>query len=96
MIKLLKISKSKNPKFKYTAFFDVDGKEKKQNFGAAGMNDFTLTGDKKARDNYRARHQRDLRTKDPTRAGYLSYYLLWGDSTDLKTNIKNYIKRFNL
>jgi len=28
--------------------------------------------------------------------GYLSYYLLWGDSTDLQTNVRAYRKRFGL
>jgi len=28
--------------------------------------------------------------------GYLSWYLLWGDSTSLQQNIKDYKKKFNL
>ena len=53
-------------------------------------------GDKKIRDAYRARHKKDLDTKDFKRPGFLSYYLLWGDSTSLKQNIENYKKKFNL
>ena len=41
-------------------------------------------GDKKKRTAFRARHKKDLETKDFKRAGYLSYFLLWGDSTSLK------------
>jgi hypothetical protein len=63
-------------------------------FGAAGMNDYTLTGDKVAREAYRARHRRDLRTGDPRRAGFLSYYILWGDSTDIKRNVADFNRRF--
>jgi len=53
-------------------------------------------GDKKKRDAYRARHKKDLDTKDFKRSGYLSYFLLWGDSTSLKKNIEDYKKKFNL
>ncbi len=46
-------------------------------------------GDKKKRTAFRARHKKDLETKDFKRAGYLSYFLLWGDSTSLKQNIED-------
>ena len=52
--------------------------------------------DKELRKNYRARHKKDLDTKDYTKAGYLSYYILWGDKTNLKDAIKDYKKRFKL
>ena len=77
-------------------FEDDKGKRKTTHFGAKGMDDFTLTGDKEARKRYRERHKKDLDTKDPTRAGYLSYFILWGDSTSLNKNIADYKKRFNL
>ena len=92
----LTISKSTNKDKKLMAiFFDGDKKLKTTHFGAKGMDDYTLTGDKKARELYRSRHKKDLDTKDPTRAGYLSYYILWGDSTSRDKNIKDYKKRFN-
>jgi hypothetical protein len=53
-------------------------------------------GDKKKRDAYRARHKKDLDTKDFKRAGFLSYWLLWGESTTLNKNIEDYKKKFNL
>ena len=101
MTKLLKVIKSDKPKKKWTAIFMKDnGKEKKVHFGFNNpkdpKNDYTLHKDKERRERYRIRHKSDLDTKDPMRAGYLSYYLLWGDSTSLKQNIKNYKKRFNL
>ena len=97
MTKLIKIVKSDKPKKKWKAIFKKDnGREKTVHFGSAGMNDYTLTGDKEARERFRKRHKKDLRTNDPTRAGYLSYYILWGDSTDIKKNIADYRKRFNL
>lgn len=82
---------------KYMAIFEKkNGRTKTTHFGASGMDDYTLTGDKNARDRYRSRHKKDLQTNDPTRAGYLSYYILWGNSTSLRKNISTYKKRFNL
>ena len=52
--------------------------------------------DKERRSRYRKRHKKDLDTKDFKRAGYLSYYILWGDSSNLETAIKDYKKRFGL
>jgi len=96
-MKLETITESDKPGKKWTAVFIKDnGKTKTVHFGSAGMDDYTLTHDKAQRDRYRTRHQKDLETGDPTRAGFLSYYLLWGDSTNLKTNIKKYVKKFNL
>jgi len=90
------ISKSTNKNKKLMAqFYQDDKKVKTTHFGAAGQNDYILTGDKAARERYRVRHKKDLDTKDPTRAGYLSYFILWGDSTSRDKNIKDYKKRFN-
>jgi hypothetical protein len=58
------------------------------------MDDFTITKDKEQRARYRSRHKKDLQTGDPTRAGYLSWYILWGNSTRRRENIASYKKRF--
>lgn len=79
---------------KYMAIFS--NPKKTVHFGSAGMDDYTLTKNKEQRERYRTRHKKDLETNDPRRAGFLSYYLLWGDSTSLQTNIKNYKSKFNL
>ena len=60
------------------------------------MDDYTLTGDKEQRRLYRQRHQKDLDTHDPTRPGFLSYYILWGNSTSMQTNINSFKNKFNL
>ena len=79
------------------AIFQTDtGRKKTTHFGAAGMADYTIGHDKEQRERYRTRHAKDLQTGDPTRAGFLSYYLLWGDSTSLKTNISSFKKKFDL
>jgi len=81
---------------KYVAVFTdtSTGREKKTYFGAAGMTDYLLSKDKERRSRYRSRHKKDLQTNDPTRAGFLSYYLLWGESTSLRSNISSYKSRF--
>ena len=90
------VKKSDKPNKKLMAVFTKDnGRTKKTYFGSAGMDDFTITKDKEQRARYRQRHKKDLKTNDPTKAGFLSYYILWGDSTSRSENIKNYKKRFN-
>jgi hypothetical protein len=100
MVKLV-VSKSDKKTKKYKAVFTYDsaeGKEKTKttHFGAKGMEDYTTHKDKERRKRYRARHKKDLKTKDYTRAGYLSYYILWGDKTNFKEAVKDYKKKFNL
>jgi hypothetical protein len=81
---------------KWRAVFIEDGKKRHTDFGAKGMDDYTLTHNKEQRRQYRERHRKDLRTGDPTKAGYLSYYLLWGKHTSLRKNIQEYKNRFYL
>jgi hypothetical protein len=95
-MKLLTVSPVSAP-HKYVATFETDsGRTKSTKFGAAGMDDYTITHDKEQRERYRTRHRKDLETGDPTRAGFLSYYILWGDSTSIRANVSAYRKRFNL
>ena len=95
-MKLLKIGKSDKSDKKLMATFETNGRTKTTHFGSKGMDDYTLTKDKEQRDLYRQRHKKDLDTKDPTRAGYLSWYILWGDSTSRQENIKTFKNKFNL
>lgn len=87
-------SDSKTKKYKAVFTYD-DGKTKTTQFGAKGYSDYLIHKDKERRKRYRDRHKKDLKTGDSTRAGYLSFYILWGDSTSLQTNIKSYKKKFN-
>ena len=90
------VQKSTRKNKKYMALFKEGSIIKKTtHFGSKGMSDFTLSRNEEQRARYRTRHKKDLRTRDPMRAGYLSYYLLWGQSTSLRQNIKTYKKRFN-
>ena len=68
---------------------------KKYHFGLKTGNTYIDHKDKKKRENYIKRHSiREDWSK--INAGSLSRFLLWGHSTSLEANIKDYIKRFNL
>jgi len=93
-IKLLRVIPSPKPEKKYRAIFKrANGDTFNRDFGAEGMDDYTLTRDKAQRDRYRSRHSKDLKD-DTTTPGYLAYYLLWGDSVSLRKNIQDYKRRF--
>jgi hypothetical protein len=97
----MKIIPSKAKNKKWTAIFskDIDGKRKvikMTNFGDSRYQDYTQHKDKQRRQNYRSRHAKDLKTGDYMKPGFLSYYILWGESVALKTNISNYKKKFKL
>ncbi len=86
---LTSLIRSQSPK-KWTAVFD-DGK--RVSFGAAGYEDYTQHHDKERRRLYRLRHEKDLKGDHRT-PGYLSMFVLWGDSTDINANLRAYKKRF--
>ena len=95
-MKLLEVKRSTKTDKKYMAVFENNGRKKTTHFGAKGMDDYTITHDKEQRERYRQRHKKDLDTKDPSRAGFLSYYLLWGDSTSFADNLRSFRSRFGL
>ncbi len=68
-------------------------KLKTVHFGSAGMNDFTITGDKKAKIRYLARHKPRESWDNPITAGSLSRWILWSKPT-IKESITDYKKRF--
>lgn len=100
---LLNVEPSTRKDKKYMATFCLCSKKlacksknvKVVHFGARGYEDYTTHKDKTRRDAYRARHKVYL-TDDPTTPAQLSWSLLWGDSTSLSENIKEYKKRFNV
>jgi hypothetical protein len=95
----LEPSNLKTKKWRINFTNSETGKTKTVNFGAKGYRDFTLIDDRaealKTREAYRARHAGDNLT-DPLSPGALSWYLLWGDSQNLKTNLRAYMERFRL
>jgi hypothetical protein len=96
-MKLVSISESPKANKKLVAVFESDtGRRKSVHFGAAGMTDYTLGASKQQREQYRTRHAKDLLTLDPTRAGFLSYGILWGRSRSREKNIAEYKDTFDL
>ena len=95
--KLISVTKSEKKGKKYDAKFEnkKTKKIKTVSFGALGMDDYTKTKDKEQKERYQKRHKKDLETKDPLRAGYLAWYILWNKPT-LKGSIADYRKRFKL
>lgn len=93
-LKLLNIKESTNKSKKWQATFDKNGQTITEHFGASGMSDYTIHKDKDRRNRYIARHLVDLRTKDPTRAGYLSMFILW-NKPSFEASVKDYNKRLN-
>ena len=84
--KLVAVFKNKETKRKRTV-----------HFGQFGADDYTKTKNKEQRAKYLERHGRGRENwDDPTTAGSLSRYILWGDSTSLQKNITDFKKKFNL
>ena len=88
------VKKSDKKDKKYVAVFTDDDKKKTIHFGASGMDDYTLTGDKLARERYRARTKKVYDKAKPMSASRLAGDILWGDSTSIKKNISDYKKKY--
>ena len=82
------IKKSDKPEKDYMAVFK-EGKKivKTTHFGDSKLPHYTSG----ATDDQRERY---IDTNDSMRAGYLSFYILWGDSKSIRKNIKAFKERF--
>ena len=81
---------------KYEIVFMRDsGKTLTIHFGSKNSKTYLDHKDKTKRANYIARHAPNEQWQS-VNAGSLSRYLLWGDSTDLETNLNAYFKRFGI
>ena len=103
-----KLTKSKNPKYKYTVYISADPQatergaflsaqlnDKKINFGAAGYEDFTTHKDPIRKKRYIKRHQVNEDWTNPLTAGWWSRWLLWNMPT-IKESIADIKKRFDI
>lgn len=98
-MKYAQLKKSSVQGKKYTiVFFDAERKKVKTiQFGQAGADDYTKTGDKEQRDRYRDRHSNSRENHNvPDTAASASWHILWGNSTSLSANYNAYLKRFGL
>lgn len=97
-LRLKTIRRSHRPDKKYDAVFEYpDGHTKTTPFGLKPYSDFLKHKNVTRRARYIRRHRgMHENWQDPTSAGALSKWILWGESTSLKTNIKTFKKRFHL
>lgn len=92
----LRLVKSRKPSKKWTAIFRLtDGSRREVHFGARAYEDYTQHRDADRRARYRARHRRD-KLNDPMSPGALSYFILWGDSTNRDENLEAFRRKFGL
>jgi hypothetical protein len=92
---IIKKSHLKDKKFD-AIIKDKEGNKKVIPFGAAGYSDYILSGgDKKKREAYIKRHKK-REDWNKINAGSLSRFILWGNSSNMETNIKDFMKKFNL
>jgi hypothetical protein len=85
-LKLVRVEPSKLETKRFTAVFN-DGT--RTHFGDPNASAYIDHKDIQRRTRYWQRHQKDLRTMDPRRAGYLSWYILW-QSLSLTKSIRDY------
>ena len=64
-------------------------------FGSKNSSTYLDHHDKHKRSNYLKRHMVN-EDWDNVNAGSLSAWLLWGSTTDLNTNLYNYLDQFNI
>lgn len=95
-MRLVSLKKSNRKHKKYVAIFEYnDGRHKTIHFGDSRYQDYTQHKDKNRRYAYWNRHINEI-NQSPDTAGILSLYILWGDSTSIKKNIKSYVEKFGL
>jgi hypothetical protein len=95
-MKLISVVKSSAPGKKWDAVFDDNGRQHVVHFGATGYLDYTIGASEDQHTHYLMRHKKDLASRNPASAGYCSYYILWGDSRSMQTNIREFKRKFNL
>ena len=77
-------------------FEDDEGERQTTHFGLKGGSTYIDHGDKTKRKNYIARHRVNENFDDFTSAGSLSRWILWGDHTTLRDNVKEFKERYDL
>lgn len=96
-MKLITIRPSKSKDKKLVAKFErANGNTITTHFGAKGMSDFTMHHDAERKQRYLDRHKKNEHWQDPTSAGSLSRYILWGPTTSKTKNIAAFKRRFHL
>ena len=92
-MKFVELSPSTRSDKKYMIKFQDP--DKTIHFGSKNSETYLDHEDTSKRANYIARHSVRENWQE-VNAGSLSKFLLWGETTDLKTNLNAYLKRFNI
>jgi hypothetical protein len=95
-VKLYKLYPSSRKDKKFDIYvWSNKGNIKKVSFGATGYEDYTIHKDKERRERYRTRHKND-KINDPTAPGFWSWWVLWGDSSNINKALSDTKKKFKL
>jgi hypothetical protein len=90
-MKFISLKHSSKPNKKYVIEFSEP--KKTIHFGSKTGITYLDHKDKTKRENYLKRHKVN-ENWDDVNAGSLSAFLLWGPTTDINTNLTEYLKRF--
>lgn len=92
-MKLIKFSKSNRKNKKYMMIFQEP--KKTLHFGSDVSETFVEGASELKKKNYIARHK--VRENwNEINAGSASRFILWGNSRNINTNLKEYLKKFNI
>ncbi len=92
-MRFISLDKSNKPNKKLVIIFSEPNLT--IHFGSKNSSTFLDHYDKTKRSNYLKRHKVN-ENWDKVNAGSLSAYILWGSSTDMYTNLLNYLDKFNI
>ncbi len=90
---LVKFSKSNRKGKKYMMVFEDP--KKTLHFGSNVSKTFVEGASEEKKNNYILRHK-VRETWNEINPGSLSRFVLWGNSRNIETNLKNYIKKFKI
>jgi hypothetical protein len=96
MKEFIRLDVSDRPSKKYVFIFRDENKIKKIHFGSRSSKTYLDHHDKLKRSNYLKRHSALGEDWNAINAGSLSAFILWGETTDLKTNLNNYLNHFSI
>jgi hypothetical protein len=96
MVELLSVKKSNAKNKRLTAKFKVGGRTESVSFGLKGGKTYVDGRTWAEKEQYLARHRPNEKWSDPTTAGSLSRYILWGPHTSLNKNVSAFKSKFNL
>lgn len=96
-MELLSVTTSKRKDKRLTAKFKVgSNKTESVSFGLKNGKTYVDGRTFAEKEQYLARHKPNENWSDPTTAGSLSRYILWGPHTSLNKNVKAFKSKFNL